>query len=86
MEKTVHHDKKLYMREKVLNYILAALKCNKNILYGGASMKSISKIIVKVVDKTLQREADSACIIFGYQPVMPKEVKEFKKVKRGAEC
>lgn len=49
-------------------------------------MKSISKMIVKVIDKTLQKEADSACIIFGYQPVMPKEVKKFKKVKREAEC
>lgn len=64
-----------------MNYISVTLKYNKNILYGGAAMKSISKMIVKVIDKTLQKEADNACIIFGYQPVMPKEVKKFKKEK-----
>lgn len=43
-------------------------------------MKEIKKSILKKIAKTAyaaaKTEADSACMCFGYQPVMPKKVKE----------
>ena len=48
-------------------------------------MKSIKKAILETVAKealhTAKKEADSACICFCYQPVMPKAVKELGKRK-----
>lgn len=48
-------------------------------------MKNIKKALLMKVAKTAYRtakmEADSACLCFAYQPVMPKRVKELKKSK-----
>lgn len=48
-------------------------------------MKEIKRIILKKIAKTAyataKTEADSACICFGYQPVMPKKVKALSSKK-----
>ena len=44
-------------------------------------MKMKSKIIAKIVDRNIQKEANSACLIFGYQPPMPKAVRKYRKRK-----
>ena len=48
-------------------------------------MKEIKKGMLKKIAKTAyaaaKTEADSACMCFGYQPVMPKKVKELKNRK-----
>ena len=43
--------------------------------------KSVLKKIAKTVYATAKTEADSACICFGYQPVMPEKVKKLKNKK-----
>lgn len=48
-------------------------------------MKEIKRIILKRIAKTAygaaKTEADSACMCFCYQPVMPEKVKELKSKK-----
>lgn len=43
--------------------------------------KSLLKKIAKTVYATAKAEADSACVCFCYQPVMPKKVKELSSQK-----
>lgn len=43
--------------------------------------KSILKKIAKTAYATAKAEADSACICFGYQPVMPEKVKKLRSKK-----
>ena len=44
-------------------------------------MKKVSKIIAAVINKNIQKEMNSACAIFGYQPVVPDSAKKFKNRK-----
>lgn len=48
-------------------------------------MKSAKKIALEVIARaayrTAKSEADSACICFCYQPVMPQKVKNLRKKK-----
>lgn len=48
-------------------------------------MKNVKKVLLEGIAKTAyetaKQEADSACLCFAYQPVMPKKVKELKKKK-----
>lgn len=48
-------------------------------------MKKIKKVILEKIAKTAYEtaklEADSACVCFFYQPVMPQKVKDMKKKK-----
>lgn len=41
--------------------------------------KDLSQLFVRILDKNIRKEADSACVGFGYQPVMPKVAKKFKR-------
>ena len=45
-------------------------------------MKKVSKIIAAVINKNIQKEMNSACAIFGYQPVVPDSAKKFKSRKK----
>lgn len=44
--------------------------------------KRLSQLIVRIVDKSIQKEADSVCLGLGYQPPMPEAVKKFKRKKK----
>lgn len=44
--------------------------------------KSLSRLIVRILDKSMQKEADSVCLGFGYQPHMPESVNKFKRKKK----
>lgn len=44
--------------------------------------KVLTNLIVKIVNKNIQKEADSVCLGFGYQPVMPEAAKKFKRKKK----
>mgnify|MGYP002476116061 FL=1 len=48
-------------------------------------MKNVKRVLLEKVAKTAyetaKQEADSACLCFCYQPVMPQKVKEMKKKK-----
>lgn len=44
-------------------------------------MKKISKLVAKVVGKNIQKEMNSACIVFGYQPKVPASAKKFESRK-----
>lgn len=48
-------------------------------------MKDIKKDLLRKVAKaayaTAKKEADSACMCFGYQPAMPGKVKELRNKK-----
>lgn len=41
--------------------------------------KGILKVASKVVLKTVQREANSACFFLGYQPKAPENLKKLRK-------
>lgn len=43
--------------------------------------KALLGTIAKTAYETAKREADSACLCFCYQPVMPQKVKDMKKKK-----
>ena len=45
-------------------------------------MKKVSKIIAAVINKNIQKEMNSACAIFGYQPVVPDSAKKFRSEER----
>ena len=49
-------------------------------------MKNVKRVLLEKVAKTAyetaKQEADSACLCFAYQPVMPQKVKEMKKKKQ----
>ncbi len=45
-------------------------------------MKKISNFVAKVVGKNIQKEMNSACIVFGYQPLVPDSAKKFKNRKK----
>ncbi|MCH5248385.1 MAG: cyclic lactone autoinducer peptide [Lachnospiraceae bacterium] len=45
-------------------------------------MKKTSKIISAVIKKNIQKEMDSACAIFGFQPRVPDSAKKFKDIKK----
>ena len=49
-------------------------------------MKNVKRALLEKVAKTAyetaKQEADSACLCFCYQPVMPQKVKEMKKKKQ----
>ena len=45
-------------------------------------MKKMSKIIISIIDKNIQKEMNSACAIFGYQPAVPDSAKKFKSRKK----
>lgn len=45
-------------------------------------MKKISNLVAKVVGKNIQKEMNSACIVFGYQPPVPDSAKKFKNKKK----
>ncbi len=44
--------------------------------------KGLSQLFVRILDKNIRKEADSACVGFGYQPVMPEAAKKFKRKKK----
>lgn len=44
-------------------------------------MKKTSKIVAKLISKNIQKEVNSACIVIGYQPVVPDSAKKFKDRK-----
>lgn len=44
--------------------------------------KEISKLIVRILDRSMQKEADSVCLGLGYQPPMPKSINKFKRKKK----
>lgn len=44
--------------------------------------KGLSQLIVRVLDKNIQKEADSVCLCLGYQPPMPKAADKFKRKKK----
>lgn len=44
--------------------------------------KGLSQFFVRILDKNIRKEADSACVGFGYQPVMPEAAKKFKRKKK----
>lgn len=44
--------------------------------------KVLSQLFVRIVDKSIQKEANSVCLGFGYQPPMPKAVNDFKRKKK----
>lgn len=48
-------------------------------------MKKIISLFVKSVERTIEKESDSACCIIGYQPYMPDPVKNFKSRKKTSE-
>lgn len=41
-------------------------------------MKKVSKIIATIINKNIQKEMNSACAIFGYQPVVPDSAKSLR--------
>lgn len=45
-------------------------------------MKKVSKIVSTVINKNIQKEMNSACAIFGYQPMVPDSAKKFKNRKK----
>lgn len=45
-------------------------------------MKKVSQILAKVVSQNIKKEMDSACMIVGYQPVVPDSAKKFKNRKK----
>ncbi len=45
-------------------------------------MKKVSNLVAKVVGKNIQKEMNSACIVFGYQPLVPDSAKKFKNRKK----
>ena len=67
--------------KKLLIKTLNLIKFNKK-NKGEESMKKVSKIIATVINKNIQKEMDSACAIFGYQPVVPESAKKFKNRKK----
>lgn len=44
--------------------------------------KRFSQLIVKIVDKSIRKEADSVCLGMGYQPPMPESVKKINRKKK----
>lgn len=44
-------------------------------------MIKITNLVAKVVSKNIQKEMNSACIVFGYQPRVPASAKKFKRRK-----
>lgn len=48
-------------------------------------MKKIIGLFAKAVERTIEKESDSACCIIGYQPYMPDSVKRFKDRKKTSE-
>ncbi len=48
-------------------------------------MKRISGLLAKAVERTIEKESNSACCIIGYQPYMPDSVKNFKSRKKKSE-
>ena len=44
--------------------------------------KRFSQLIVKIVDKSIRKEADSVCLGMGYQPLMPESVKKISRKKK----
>lgn len=45
-------------------------------------MRNISNVVARVVGKNIKKEMNSACAIFGYQPVVPDSAKKFKNRKQ----
>ena len=45
-------------------------------------MMKASKLIATVINKTIRKEMNGACAIFGYQPVVPDSAKKFKNRKK----
>lgn len=41
--------------------------------------KGLSQLFVRILDKNIRKEANSACLGFGYQPAMPEAAKKFKR-------
>ena len=54
------------------------------IIHGGDTMHKMRKRALKILSNAAlanaRKEANSACILFGYQPKMPKDLKQ--RVKR----
>lgn len=48
-------------------------------------MKKVSKIIAAVINKNIQKEMNSACAIFGYQPVVPDSAKNLRTERKNSE-
>lgn len=44
--------------------------------------KRLSRLFVRIVDKSIQKEANSACLCFGYQPPVPEAINRFKRKKK----
>ena len=44
--------------------------------------KGLSKLLVQVAKKNIQKETDRACLCIGYQPTMPESAKKFKRKKK----
>lgn len=45
-------------------------------------MIKVSQILAKVVNRNIKKEMDSACMIIGYQPVVPESAKKFRNRKK----
>lgn len=41
--------------------------------------KRTLKLVSKVILKTIEKEANSACFFLGYQPKAPNDLKKFRK-------
>lgn len=44
-------------------------------------MKKISQIVSNVICRNIKKEMDNACILLGYQPIVPDSAKKFKNRK-----
>lgn len=47
-------------------------------------MKKIPAIVAKVVSQNIKKEVNSACMVIGYQPVVPDSAKKFKDRKKNS--
>lgn len=47
--------------------------------------KNVFSLVAKAVERTIEKENNSACCIIGYQPYMPDSVKNFKNRKNTSE-
>ncbi len=45
-------------------------------------MNKVSQIFATIISKSIQKEMNNACAIFGYQPVVPDSAKKFKNRKK----
>lgn len=72
-QKVVHYELVI-----AINYIFGTIKeKGKEVM----NMKKVSEFVAKIVDRNIKKEVDSACMVIGYQPVVPDSAKKFKNRK-----